>query len=78
MEQKGHDRLALMVVSTFKLPQIDCPTCGGMGRFVGLERHKSHRSMMVQMFECSRCGEYAIEKPIQKSAGRIFRSAKPG
>jgi ribosomal protein L32 len=79
MERKGRDRLALMVVSTFKVPQSACPTCGEMSRFVGLERHGDHRNTMVQTFECGQCGEYAIEKPIQKSAsGRIYRSTKPG
>jgi hypothetical protein len=76
MEQKGH-RLALMVISTFKLPQSLCPSCGGSGRFVGMERHESLKNTSVLTFECDLCGDYAIDKPTLRAASsRIFRNTK--
>jgi hypothetical protein len=66
-----------MVISTFKLPQSPCPSCGENGRFVGMERHESLRNTNVLTFECERCGDYAVEKESLKTPGKLVRNPKP-
>jgi hypothetical protein len=67
-----------MVISTFKLPSSDCPRCGESGRFVGMERHDTLRNTNLLTFECEQCGYYAIDRPVMKTPGKIYRSSKFG
>lgn len=55
-----------MVVSTFKLPESNCPSCGAPARFVGIERHETEKNTNVLTFECGGCGNYAVNNADRK------------